>query len=642
MSQAIVRAAIHPGIGIARVGDGEGHVPAPQVLNPPPRKPDEMLDGNGLFRRESVEFRVYGYAEDGSVVRELTAPGDTVEWRVEMAATKAGWYKFAAAMDIAPAVGMRVQRRNPDYPEGQRVDLRITPAPMTLSGANAARVQATAPFRWRDPGSGTDLSANVLIGEAETDAEGRLVVLAGLGRSESPAGLPPYNESESDAFANATGWFDDIADGPVDATVTVDGREIPCEGAWVAAAPPNFAPDIVSFRTLLDMTENLWRGAGWLPAVGQVSFTRHILPMLHRLSALQWVNKGFATVFGRGGPYDFEDPALLDKLARLHGSDDIYASLRRQIARAFRSTAETLPDRRTWPFVYGDAFGSYPGMAQEVLAVSDERQGWLRDWAAGTFVEDWNPSAQRQGRIDDVPVAEQPAMLDRAPLHFCLADAFHPGCELTWPMRHLSLYSAPFRIRRAEGPSRQDYGPLLNVATALGPDGPLHGQGPGDLTRWMAIPWQVDTVSCRSGYDEAYDPDIPTFWPAAVPNQVLSEDNYAIVMDGAQPREVRLTAYYSRDVWDFALHASGRPMSMMIEKFGQMGVVERREGPADDPDFPPFIYVLRRPHDLFAGLAGVSIDTAGLSDEARAAREAGWAKVEDRAFFLRARHRTGV
>ena len=29
--------------------------------------------------------------------------------------------------------------------------------------------------------------------------------------------------------------------------------------------------------------------------------------------------------------------------------------------------------------------------------------------------------------------------------------------------------------------------------------GPLYFQAPGDLSRWMAVPWQTDTSSCRSG-----------------------------------------------------------------------------------------------------------------------------------------------
>ena len=128
-------------------------------------------------------------------------------------------------------------------------------------------------------------------------------------------------------------------------------------------------------------------------------------------------------------------------------------------------------------------------------------------------------------------------MLDRASLEFCLADAFHPGCEMTWPMRHHTLYMAPFRIAHAvEGYIEPQYGPILDMDVMAGllPYGPLGPQVPGGVTRWMAVPWQTDTASCRSGYVKKYDPYLPTFWPARVPNQVLAEENYNIVMDDNQ------------------------------------------------------------------------------------------------------------
>ena len=89
--------------------------------------------------------------------------------------------------------------------------------------------------------------------------------------------------------------------------------------------------------------------------------------------------------------------------------------------------------------------------------------------------------------IDQYPLNEQPAALDRAALEFCAADAFHPGIEMTWPMRHLSLYTKPFRIARATT-AEPDYGTYLNVATALGPGGPLNGQFPGSLSEMDASP----------------------------------------------------------------------------------------------------------------------------------------------------------
>lgn len=70
----------------------------------------------------------------------------------------------------------------------------------------------------------------------------------------------------------------------------------------------------------------------------------------------------------------------------------------------------------------------------------------MQKWVAGEFTEDWGKLPADLTTIDDVDLADQPAMLDRAALHFCLADAFHPGTELTWPLRHKSIWEKPFRI----------------------------------------------------------------------------------------------------------------------------------------------------------------------------------------------------
>ena len=122
----------------------------------------------------------------------------------------------------------------------------------------------------------------------------------------------------------------------------------------------------------------------------------------------------------------------------------------------------------------------------------------LKRWAEGTFLSDHPAARESFASIDDVPVADQPSMLDRAALDFCLADAFHPGCEMTWPMRHATLYMAPFRIRhRRQDERNYPIGDALSATEALAFDGPLYGQKAGWITRWMAVPWHTDTASCR-------------------------------------------------------------------------------------------------------------------------------------------------
>ena len=72
----IVRAAIHPAIGIARVGDsineffiGPEVVDAPADLN---QQPNSYRDATGAIKRQAARFRIYGYNAAGEVVRELT------------------------------------------------------------------------------------------------------------------------------------------------------------------------------------------------------------------------------------------------------------------------------------------------------------------------------------------------------------------------------------------------------------------------------------------------------------------------------------------------------------------------------------------------------------------------------------------
>jgi hypothetical protein len=123
----------------------------------------------------------------------------------------------------------------------------------------------------------------------------------------------------------------------------------------------------------------------------------------------------------------------------------------------------------------------------------------------------------------------------------------------------------------------------------------LHAQGPGDLTRWMGLPWQADTGFCRSGYAAAgyrYDPFVPTFWPARVPNQILTEPNYLIVIDAHQPRDRRLAAFNSRMVWtDPLIGDTAGQMLSMVNIFGAMGLVEVRDGVPGDTIFPPTMMV---------------------------------------------------
>jgi hypothetical protein len=636
----IVRAAIHPAIGLARVGSSpDEFLVAPQVPFPPPRAAGSSHDPQGRLKREAVEFRVFGYDEDGRVVTELNADNAQVTWTVHVANAKAAWFKFRHAMDVLSLADTVVERRNPALMgPAQRRQLVIDPGPRSISG----RDQRGVPYRFD---TGHFKGTPVVLGEVRTDERGRLRFLSGLGVSQSPNGAPPYVADQKDGFGNADDWYDDIADGPVDALVVFEGRQIPTEGAWVASAPPNYAPDLKSWRTLYELIVDVYIGEGWLEPSSATSFTDSVYPTLARLSALQWVNKASAAVFGHDAPFDFADPGLVERLAKVQGGPevDVYKPLRMSIFKIFREQEPYPSDPAAWPWLYGDAFGSSPREATEpslhlALDANGQRLRHLRNWVEGKFEADWGLKAPPPATISAYPVEEQPAALDRAALDFCVADAFHPGIEFTWPMRHASIYTKPFRIRRAISPE-PDYGTHLDVPTVLGSAGPLHGQTPGSLTRWMLLPWQIDTGGCLAGYDLNGVFDAPSFWPARVPNFVLSHANYLLANDESLSAKDRLNAFQRRRSWFEPLHSPSTDWgSRLLTMFGGMGVVEAYPRFTDHPRLPPVMYVETVPatHDLAQPVPPADAETAGIApasartEEDRDAQAAGFVDDADR------------
>jgi L-Lysine epsilon oxidase N-terminal/L-lysine epsilon oxidase C-terminal domain len=580
----VVRAAIHPAIGVARVGDSEDEfLVGPEVDQPAPLEAGSAKDRHGALKRQAARFRVYGYNAAGEAVAELTADNAEIEWAVHVANEKAAWYQFQIALDIPEARAKDAppaQLRNQAVTGAEREKLSIDPGPRTIAG----RDRSGPGYRFA---SGTFMDKEVYLGELRTDGAGRLLFLGGRGVSASSDGSPP------DEFANNDKWHDDVSDGPVTAEVTIDGESIPVDPAWVTVAPPNYAPDLTTVRTMYDLLHDEFVQAGWLPFPEQVSFMEHIYPLLRRLAGLQWVNHGFATKFGWGGPEDFLDPAYLTRLA---SPLEEHKELRQQIWNAFRDWDRDGKSPTPWPWIYGDSMNIPPVSERQHTMLSPTQMRLLERWKDGDFEPDLDLDTEPPGAIEDVPVPDQPRTLDRAALSFCLADAFHPGCEMTWPVRHTSMYMAPFRLRhRAIGDPEPSLGSVLTPDAVLSVDGPLYGQHPGSLTRWMAVPWQTDTASCRSGYpmgyELRYDPYVPTFWAARVPNHVLTERDYEIVIDEARPIGERQAAFERRAVWLRWLDPHYmKAIAQMVTEFGKLGVVEERPGPADGA-FPASILV---------------------------------------------------
>ena len=466
-----IRYRIHPAIGIARVGDSPDDFfvgpEAPGVL-PAPKKPDDTSTQPGKYKdskhrikRQGARFRVYEYTEDsaGAVtkVREVTAAEAQIEWEVHLANRKAAAPKFTAA-----------GRRNAGQPES---DLIIDAGPQRVSGAG----QAMKPLR------GKFMKLDVKLGDLLTDSAGRLILLGGHGKSQSsPANSPLKN------FADNNGWCDDTSDGPVQATVKLNGstETIAADAAWVVVAPPDFAPSLENVVTLYDTVYNVMtRFDPKLAVTGttKVSFTRDIYPILRRVSHLPWVSQVAAGFHGEGRPGHF-----IARVKDLSGKKPTSSPTPKQILQALRK-----PPRGEGPPPDGK-MPKLPDLAVSKAAsttITDVQYKRMEVWANGQFEADWPGAEPAPAPFEKLPEAERPQALDRAALEACVGGPFFPGIEASRVLLEDATY---------------DKGRLFRISVKL---------PPGALTAQMAVPWQADFNDCS--IEEGAD-----WWPGQRPNEV--------------------------------------------------------------------------------------------------------------------------
>jgi hypothetical protein len=402
---------IHPAIGVARVGNH------PSAFFVGPEKPGAagleigadnsesevaQFKKDGLLKRQAARFRVYEYETDGNgsgtPVREITAAQAQIDWTVDLVNRKAALSQ--SLPDDYPALAQRYPLLA-DHPAlarnthiGDRSTLIIRdPHPQTISGANQRGVEFHGKF----------LSIpDVYLGELQTDAAGRLVVLGGRGKSESdPAG------EDLPTFANNDRWHDDVSDGPVTATLTFTGQTpiVVQQPAWVVVAPPDFAPAIEGIVTLFDWTVQAAIDGGLLRPDARTSFQRHIQPLIQRAANLRWVNS-----------WSHWDSLLPLNWTALADASAASARLRQKVG----------------------LLVSKPGFDRFLMPPF--LQKYLDDWIGGNFLSDLNAPA---------PILTEPAALDRAALEACVGSGFYPGIEATSNIAVKELYVEPGRLNRA-------------------------------------------------------------------------------------------------------------------------------------------------------------------------------------------------
>lgn len=563
MKQEIDSVSIYPPIGISRIGNSDEYFLSSDLPGIAPNPPDGFKDAKGRVKKQVARFRIYGFDKNGKVIAELTEDKDIdIEWRVDVANIKAAWYQFNNALDLTGA-SIPSKPRNNTVTGIDRDQLAIKPSPVCISGKNKEGKK----YRFND---GKFYGKKVKLGEVKTDEKGRLLFFGGDGKSAS------NTNDQAVTFANNDGWHDDTCDGVIRASVTINGKNFEATPAMVAVTPPDFGPGLYGVVTMNDVVQDLFiRKMDYPdPASAGVEFWRDIYPIFSRMTNTQWVNQGFFMLFGKSSPSDFESEDLVKQLA---DPSDKSKAERLRIFEWFRdpSSKEYTPTKV--PPFYGDGFGEYEGIAIVDLPITRTQYGRLKQWAEGNFKAN---RISTQKDFDHLSLEEQLNALNQAPMEECLGGPFHPGIELTWPMRQKIMWKAPYRLNVVnEGePTPLDFGALLSENIALGANGPLSKSGPGALTRWLGVPWQTDEASCLSGYDPSTYLPLPSFWAARVPNQVLSEDSYSRMEDGSVNIAQRLKHFDTRQDWlrDFGTQYQPK-INAMIAEWHELGIISKVE-----------------------------------------------------------------
>jgi hypothetical protein len=459
---------IFPSIGVARIGNNRSSSPAdfyvgPEIPGTVIVPPNGYKDSSGQVRRQAARFRIYGW-ENGVFMGEITSSIANITWTVELANTKAAFNRFGGIGHTDRPL------RNASITD--RSSLMITPGPRTITGTNGSAFFDTGSFMGETP---------VPLGEIQTDAAGRLLVLGGFGSSGSPTNAPLTT------FANNDGWHDDVSDGPVTATVSLKGTKTPIQasGAWVICPPPRFAPPIFHIISLYDaLLQTAVDRLGYqVPAVP--SFTNDVFPILQRALRYQWVTTRIGNKHAEISA-DIPPPATTDQ------RNAVFQALRDP------ATAPTVDSPHLMPAVWSDFFADVLGIRGHGSPATGHwvnhpltptQYNAMKNWAAGNFINDWvGPPAPGSNITPDG--------LTQAALENCSGGPFFPGIETSFFTRDLYPYVEPFRLD----------GTQLKA---------------GDLSKQQAVPWQTDFFDC------VFQSPL-SWWPAAHPDDVFTatSNNY--------------------------------------------------------------------------------------------------------------------
>ncbi|MBO3698399.1 LodA/GoxA family CTQ-dependent oxidase [Roseivirga sp. E12] len=564
---------IHPKLGVSRLGNSpEEFYLSPDKIGGLPIVCDrngnaktekgkpvlerEFKDSLGRVKRQAAKFRIF--KTTGRSKKEVTLSDKdvkSIEWTAHIANKKPIWYTFSELLgdlefgEENSYENQKVPFNNPDVvkPE-ERKKLIIDPGPRSIS-----KPKEIVEFsRYNIPsnypnGSFPPLSAGGSqidsLGELRMDNDGNLVAMGGFGNVTGSAQI--------DSFRGASGYWDDIADGYVTATIHLkDGSTIDAEPSWLMVGSPKYAPELVNITTLYDTAYNVGirhmnadkdiyrkeddnakqflniinkfrkslgeKPLNFTPLGGyqpdfKVNFDEHIKPILDRIDNYKWVadipylssfvNPNFDLRDSSNANY--ENRMAFFNYFRVPLPPEDYTKLKKKRAKDLeksgkQSSSEPLivngPSQLfsenglpLMPLNSGDNSVTNSGPIYKFETLSSTQYFFLFQWAVGKF---------STNRLKPKALHEA---LTEADMGNCVGAPFSPGIETTWIVRNAPIYERPMMIKLAhfEGSNSelevfyQEYGlsTIADEAKGLGCE-------PGDLTKRMAIPWQSDFAEC--------------------------------------------------------------------------------------------------------------------------------------------------
>lgn len=549
------RFEIHPRIGVARLGNS----PDEYYLSPitvgglpiacDPKTGDAITNADGSYafvetfkdevgrvKRQAAKFSIFPKGNPDAAPISLSDDDiEKIEWTVHIANKKPIWYTFSELQgnlefgDSNSYENQHVPVNNPDTKGDARKLLMIDPGPRSIDTPGDhktfSRYNIPSDYKYGSfPGIENGGQQIDVLGELRMDSNGNLIALGGLGNVTGSAQI--------ESFRGAAGYWDDISDGFVLATITLkDGTKIDADPAWLMVGSPKYAPELINISTLYDtqydiavrkmnMDPSIYKASdkgthnpyfpydqGYSPLEGfqedyVVDYETQVRPIIDRMAGYRWVTEIPLLNSFTNPQFDLTDGSDANKANRMQYfscfrmpllPEDYSKELMGKMTKGPNQLTSHHEDDAAikglpmMPLNSGDNSVTNSGPLYKFETLKATQYFFLYQWAQGKFTTGADATNNLKVQLDEATVGN------------CVGAPFSPGIETTWIVRNESIYHKPFTIKvgHFSGNNHQlnEYYQQNGLSTTAD-EGEGFGVEPGDLTKRMAIPWQSDFQEC--------------------------------------------------------------------------------------------------------------------------------------------------